>query len=100
MSLHTGRRIHGYKWEELPLDEHVIKRVESMAEQEEHPIMNRGIPCFEWAPGVEIINILEIEDERKLIIANEDAQGAVDEQRLISFQPEKEQIEDEHPVGV
>ena len=28
MSLHTGKRIHGYKWDVLPIDEHVIALVE------------------------------------------------------------------------
>jgi hypothetical protein len=32
MSLHSGKRIHGYEWEELPIDEHIIKRVEALAE--------------------------------------------------------------------
>ena len=40
-SLHTGKIIRGYKWQELPLDEHVIERVEAMAEQEEQPIQPR-----------------------------------------------------------
>ena len=78
MSLRTGKRIHGYRWQELPLDEHMIERVEAMAEQEEQPIMHRGLPCFEWAPGVEMQDILEIEDERALTIANGDSQGAAD----------------------
>ena len=54
MSIHTGRRIHGYKWEELPIDEYVIERVEALAKEEDQPITNRGISCFEWAPDVEV----------------------------------------------
>jgi hypothetical protein len=34
MNLHTGRRIHGYHWTELPIDEYVISRVEKIAEDE------------------------------------------------------------------
>ena len=98
MSLHTGKRIHGYKWQELPLDEHVVERVELMTEQEEQPIMHRGLPCFEWALGVEMQDILEIEDERALTIANDGAQGAADEQELVALQPELGQIEDELPI--
>ena len=46
MSLYSGKRIHGYKWEALPIDEHIIARVEQLAEAEEQPIMNRSMPCF------------------------------------------------------
>ena len=71
MSLHSGKRIHGYKWEELPIDEHIIERVESLAEKEKQPIMHRGKPCFEWAPGVEIEDIYDEGDVPSLTIANE-----------------------------
>ena len=46
MSLYSGKRIHGYKWDVLPIDEHVITRVEQMAEKEEQPIMDKNMPCF------------------------------------------------------
>ena len=51
MSLHTGKRIHGYIWDELPIDEYVIERVESLAEEQGQPLMRDGVPNFEWAPG-------------------------------------------------
>ena len=70
MSLHTGRRIHGYEWEELPIDEHVIERVEDLAESENQPIMHRGMPNFEWAPGIPINNELEDEPEQVLTIVD------------------------------
>ena len=41
MSLYSGKRIHGYKWDELPVDDYVIERVESLAEQKKQPIMQR-----------------------------------------------------------
>ena len=34
MSLYSGRRIHGFKWKELSIDEHVIQRVKALAEEE------------------------------------------------------------------
>ena len=34
MILYSSRRIHGFKWKELPIYEHVIKRVEALAEEE------------------------------------------------------------------
>ena len=69
MSLYSGKRIHGYKWKELPIDEHVIQRVEQLDENEKQPVMHRGMPCFEWAPGIEIEDI-DDEEERALTIAN------------------------------
>ena len=32
MSLHSGKKKTGFQWDELPIDEHVIERVEAMAE--------------------------------------------------------------------
>ena len=32
MSLYSRKRIHGYKWEEFPVDDYVVERVESLAE--------------------------------------------------------------------
>ena len=63
MSLHSGKRIHGYEWEELPIDEHVIERVEALAEAEKQKVMHRGMPSFEWAPGVPIEDELEVVHE-------------------------------------
>ena len=68
MSLYSGKRIHGYKWEELPVDEYVIERVESLADQEKQPIMHKGMPSFEWAPGIDIIDELEEADNDLLQI--------------------------------
>ena len=33
MSLYTGKIIHGFQWDELPIDDHVIGRVEALAEE-------------------------------------------------------------------
>ena len=33
MSLHSGKRIHGFQWDELPIDDHVIEIVEALAEE-------------------------------------------------------------------
>ena len=56
------------------------ERVESMAEQENQPMMNRGMPYFEWNHGIEIEDFSEIEDERELIIVNGDVHEAMNEQ--------------------
>ena len=78
MSLHSGKRIHGYEWEELPIDEHVIERVEALAESEKQMVMHRGMPSFEWAPGVPIEE--EFEDDREGILTIAD--GITDEPHL------------------
>ena len=54
MSLHTGKRIHGFIWDELPIDEYVIERVESLATEQGQPLMSDGTPIFEWTPGQQI----------------------------------------------
>ena len=70
MSLYSGKRIHGYKWDKLPIDEHVIARVEKMAEKEKQPIMHRGMPCFEWTPGIKIGEDQYEVEEQRLTIAH------------------------------
>ena len=57
MSLHSGKRIHGYSWDELPIDESVVERVESLAEEQGQPIMQDGVPNFEWTPGQPVEDI-------------------------------------------
>ena len=85
MSLHSGRRIHGFKWDELPIDKHVIQRVEALAEEEKQPLMHRRNPCFEWAPGVEIEDIFEEENEPTLAIANDIHHEEAQEQYLLGL---------------
>ena len=105
MSLHSGKRIHGYKWKELPIDEHVIERVEAMAEEQEQPIMHRGMPSFEWAPGVKIDDIIEEENEPVLAIADEGHQNDAGEQVALYIEPEIDEEEaghdiDENQIGI
>ena len=71
MILHSGRRINGYSWDKLPVDDYVIERVKSLAEEQEQLIMHNGMPSFEWAPGVEIEDIWDGEREEVLTIAQE-----------------------------
>ena len=75
------------------MDEHVIKRVESMVKDEKQPIMNWGLPCFEWEPGVPIDDLVGIDKERQLTIAN--AEETVEEdERQILVQPEQGDVFD------
>ena len=98
MSLYSGRRIHGYKWETLLIDEHVIARVEQLAKAEDQPIMNRGMPCFEWASGAEIEDDPDTDDERRLTIANGPSEIEGQDEILVDIQPQLEQLEDGHIV--
>ena len=52
MSLYTGKKIHGYDWHELPIDDEVIHRVEELAEREKQPKLINQAPLFEWSPGI------------------------------------------------
>ena len=96
MSLYSGKRIHGYKWEKLPTDEHVIARVEQITEKEEQPVMNQGMPDFEWTPGVQIGDDQNTIEEQRLTIA--DGNLGVEEMEAQEeaevAQPQLEQLED------
>ena len=70
MSLYSGKRIHGYRWKELPIDDYVISRVEELAEAEKQPLMHNGLPNFEWSPGTPITDDFETEEEGALTIGN------------------------------
>ena len=102
MSLYSGKRIHGYKWDVLPIDEHIVESVEQLAEDEKQPSMNRGMSCFDWTPGAQIEDKANAEDERGLTIANEYPEIEEEqEQQLADMLPrleqlQEEQIEDDH----
>ena len=57
MSLHSGKHIHIYNWDELPIYDYVIERVESLAEEQEQAIMYDGVPSFEGEPGREVEDV-------------------------------------------
>lgn len=48
MSLVSGKKIHGYKWIELPMGEDVITRVHKLAINEEQPEFVDGMVSFKW----------------------------------------------------
>ena len=78
MNLYTGKRLHSYAWEELPIDDDVIEQVEYLARQEKAPVMTDGYPQFEWMPGVPIndenVDTDETDDEREQLSVNDDEQ--------------------------
>ena len=71
MSLYTGKRIHGYKWKEIPVDEYVIERVETLAEEEKQPLMKGGLPIFEWGPGEPIDDEVLLDEVLPIVNEND-----------------------------
>jgi len=47
MSLESGRKLHGYKWKELPMDDWVITRVEEIAKKEGQPKLVKKTLIFQ-----------------------------------------------------
>ena len=56
MSLVTGARLSRKQWDVLPMPQGVIARVEQMGLDQGQPLMIGGMPVFEWAPGIAIID--------------------------------------------
>ena len=55
MSLVSGKRIHGYKWIELPISDDVIERVHELATGENQPELVNGNISFEC--GTNMTNV-------------------------------------------
>ena len=47
--MYTGKRLHSYAWEELPVSDEIIERVEEIARQQQQPELVNEILSFEWA---------------------------------------------------
>ena len=54
MSLNSGKRINSYNWNQLPIPDDVIQRVEQLANDENQPYLDDKTPMFEWAPGIPV----------------------------------------------
>ena len=54
MSLTTGRRLSRQQWNELPMPDGVVQRVENMARVQKQPIFDKDGPNFEWSPGIKV----------------------------------------------
>ena len=54
MSLYSEKRRHRYIWEEPPIDQDTIDRVEKLAREKKQPVLDNSQPLFEWLPGKEI----------------------------------------------
>ena len=42
MSLYTGKRLHSYIWEEIPIDQDTIDRVDQLAREEKQPVLENN----------------------------------------------------------
>ena len=86
MSLNTGKMIHSYNWEALPIPDEVVTRVEELAESENQPTLIDSQPIFEWSPGE------RIDDEISTPIAQE---NQAPEEGQNDLQQEEESIHDQ-----
>ena len=51
LSLITGKRIHAYAWEELPIDDDVVDRIHQLATEENQAVITATIPYIDWGMG-------------------------------------------------
>ena len=56
MLLHTNKRMHRYILDELPIDHEVIRRVEELATDKYHTMIDNRHPIFEWSQWNETID--------------------------------------------
>jgi hypothetical protein len=59
MSLVTGKRLSRHQWTEIPMTNAVISAVEAMAEKEGQPLIQGGVPLFEWRQNASVEDFLE-----------------------------------------
>ena len=79
MLLYTGKLIHGFDWNEIPIHDDVIDTVEQLATNEKQPMLICKLPLFEWRPGAEIPDVADDElDNAEIVeVANEVAEEIV-----------------------
>ena len=72
MSLISGKRVHGYKWVELPIDKDVIERVNELAHLEKQPELIHGNVHFEWGMNAaNVSNKRNADDDVNILTENE-----------------------------
>ncbi len=97
MSLDTGRTIHSSDWQEIPIDDFTINRVQDLALNEGQAILVDGFPIFEYAPGIPVqdpnipmpvnnapprLDDEEAQDDDYSYQSNDEDQGAIIPQNL------------------
>ena len=63
MSLLTGKRLHAYSWNELPIPDEVIDRVHLLAKEDGQKELVNGSLTFEWNIGTEIEEYSDVDEE-------------------------------------
>ena len=61
MNLYTGKKLHSYHWQELPIDDETIDRVEELGMTEAQRRLTDNYPLFVWEPGMTIRGNEEIQ---------------------------------------
>ena len=85
MNLETGRCIHGYKFQELAMPDHVIDRVHELADTKGAVDLDKDrCPIFEWEIGALGRNPDELVD------INEYDEATVDDESGLSSRDESE----------
>ena len=96
MSLHSGKRIHSYKWDVLPIEKFVIERVEELAKDKEQPEIHNGYPIFEWAPGDPVIDVFDKNTNLDYPIVNIlNESYAIEEDETVFEEVSQESLENE-----
>ena len=109
MSLYSGERINRYIWEELPIDQDTIYRVEQLAREGKQPVLDNNQPLFEWLPGKEIEDyqhdpiIQEEEEPQKNEIEQQqneiEQQLEIEEENYIAYQETIGDEEEEQDIS-
>ena len=74
MSLLSGKQLHAYIFEELPINSEVISRVHELADQENQPELVNKQPVFQWSNGEVIGDInISMEDAQNINSENADS---------------------------
>ena len=82
MSLYTGKRLHSYEWNELPISDEVVDIVEALAEEQKARLMADGYPMLEWSLGVPIIDKLEEN--------NDDIKEEIENEEILEYEDENQ----------
>ena len=80
MSLYTAKRLHSYKWTQIPIDDDVIAQVRDLYEEENTKKIKDNYLMFDSAPGVLISDDISKENtpiREETEINNNEPEGEV-----------------------
>ena len=67
-TFYSGKRLHAYRWKELPIDSDVIDRVHKLGIADSQPASPIAKLLFEWTPGSPIDEDQGAQDTDSLFI--------------------------------